>query len=95
MEKVELWPTINHVPPNFRALDGANLNLDQCNEICKVLALKHSRARKRTGLDPVTGAVVEENLLDPDYAKARIEFRQGNEIRMIGNHRVWVLKGGN
>jgi len=91
---IEKWPTYNHVPPTFRKLDGARLDLDQCNEICKVLAIKHARARKRTGFDIETGKLIEHDILDPDYATARDEFRKIHEIRIIGNHRVWIKKGG-
>jgi len=79
-----LWEKIGYVPKVFQTLKGIRLNLDQCNEIFKLKAMKLARARKRE----------KETILDPDYAAARKEFMDENEIRKIGNSSVWVKKGG-
>jgi len=76
------WENMNQVPKVFRQLQGGRLNLDQCNLICKTLAIKHARLRP-------------DGRLDPDYAKARAEFMSTHNLVQKGNIKIWIKNGGN
>ncbi len=81
MADMVFWKNLNEVPKNFRLLQGAKLTLDQINRIYKVDAINMAKKRR-------------DGRLDPNYAKARKEFMEKNEVVSKGNIKFWMPKTG-